>query len=164
MYPSTNSNFLQCSRPLSTPMCSDDWPPKISTRGLLYGTNLNSLNLLCDVIFSLMRKICYTQYINYNKKMARWHGGGVVVHKLWLMVQFRCKIFTSCLVECMNSFNTRIHLYYEWVMLVVPLLNSSIPILVLRCLDLDLIEFIFYILWRHFRVCFGTALYVENVK
>jgi hypothetical protein len=36
-------------------------------RGLLYGTDLNSLNLFCDVIFSLMRKLCYTQYRNYKK-------------------------------------------------------------------------------------------------
>jgi hypothetical protein len=36
-------------------------------RGLLYGTDLNSLNSCCDIIFSLMRKICYTQYINYKK-------------------------------------------------------------------------------------------------
>jgi hypothetical protein len=33
-------------------------PPK----GVCYGTDLNSLNSFCDVIFSLMRKICYTQY------------------------------------------------------------------------------------------------------
>ena len=38
MYPSTNSNFLQFSRPLSTPMCSNDWPPKIST--MQYGSNM----------------------------------------------------------------------------------------------------------------------------
>jgi hypothetical protein len=30
--------------------------------GLLYGTNLNLVNLCCDVIFSLIRKICYTVY------------------------------------------------------------------------------------------------------
>ncbi len=36
-------------------------------RGLLYGTDLNSRNSFCDVIFSLMRKICYTQFINYKK-------------------------------------------------------------------------------------------------
>ncbi len=34
---------------------------------LLYGTDLNSVNSFCDVIFSLMRKICYTQYISYKK-------------------------------------------------------------------------------------------------
>jgi hypothetical protein len=34
-----------------------------STRGLLYGTNLIYNNLFCDVIFSLMRIICHTQYI-----------------------------------------------------------------------------------------------------
>ncbi len=38
MYPSTNSNFLWFSRPLSTPMCSDDWPPKIST--MRYGSDM----------------------------------------------------------------------------------------------------------------------------
>ncbi len=37
-------------------------------RGLLYGTDLNSLDSFSDVIFSLMRKICYTQYINYKKQ------------------------------------------------------------------------------------------------
>ncbi len=37
----------------------------------------------------------------------------MVVYILWLMVQFQSKIFTSHLVECMNSFNIRIHLYYE---------------------------------------------------
>ncbi len=31
-------------------------------RGLLYGTNLISYNLFCDVIFSLTRIICYTQF------------------------------------------------------------------------------------------------------
>jgi hypothetical protein len=27
-------------------------------RGLLYGTDFNALDLFCDVIFSLIRKIC----------------------------------------------------------------------------------------------------------
>ncbi len=56
-------------------------PPLRETdiRGLLYGTNLNSLNLFCDVIFSHMRKICYTHYKKYFKKTTRWHGGVVVV-------------------------------------------------------------------------------------
>jgi hypothetical protein len=53
-------------------------------------------------------------------------------------------------------------------MLVVPRLNSSISILVLLYFDLvlnrNVNEFIYYILWHHFRVFFGTALYVENVK
>jgi hypothetical protein len=56
-------------------------------------------------------------------------------------------------------------------MLVVPILNSSISILVLRCLDLVYVvsnrnvnDFIYYILLHHFHVCFGTALYVENVS
>ncbi len=39
----------------------------------------------------------------------------MVVRILWLMVQFGCKIFTSRLVECMNSFNIQIHLYYEFM-------------------------------------------------
>jgi hypothetical protein len=51
--------------------------------GLLYGTDLNSLNLFCDVIFSLMRKICYTQYINYKKnkicKVTRWWSGSAYI-------------------------------------------------------------------------------------
>jgi hypothetical protein len=37
---------------------------------LLYGTDLISVNLFCDVIFSLMRKLCYAQYINYKKTSA----------------------------------------------------------------------------------------------
>jgi hypothetical protein len=48
-------------------------------RGLLYGTDLISFNLFCDVIFSLMRKLCYAQYINYNKniscKVTWWWSG-----------------------------------------------------------------------------------------
>ncbi len=85
-------------------------------RGLLYGTVLNSVNSFCDVIFSLMRKICYTQYVNNKKTIAaRWHSGGVVEHIFWLMDQFQNKNFISRLVECMNSFNIRIHLYYEFI-------------------------------------------------
>jgi hypothetical protein len=34
----------------------------LSYWGLLYGTDFNSVNLFCDVIISLVRKICYTQY------------------------------------------------------------------------------------------------------
>jgi hypothetical protein len=84
--------------------------------GLLYGTDLISFKSFCDVIFSLMRKICYTHYINYKKtSAARLHGGGVVVYILWSMVQFQSKIFTSHLVECMNSSNIQIHLYYEFM-------------------------------------------------
>ncbi len=48
-------------------------------RGLLYGTDLISVNLFCDVIFSLMKKLCYAQYINYNKnkrcKVTWWWSG-----------------------------------------------------------------------------------------
>jgi hypothetical protein len=85
-------------------------------KGFLYGTDLNSLSLFCDIIFSLMRKICYMQNINYKKtRAAKWHGGGVVVHILWSMDQFQCKMFTSHLVECMISFNIQIHLYYEFI-------------------------------------------------
>jgi hypothetical protein len=41
-------------------------------------------NLFCDVIFSLMRKICYTQYINNKKNMGGkvtgwWSGNECVV-------------------------------------------------------------------------------------
>jgi hypothetical protein len=41
--------------------------------GLVYGTNLSSLNSFCEVIFSPinMRKICYTQCINYTKHMLQ---------------------------------------------------------------------------------------------
>jgi hypothetical protein len=87
-----------------------------SVWGLLYGTDLISFKSFCDVIFSLTRKICYTQYINYKKnKCCMVYGGGVVIHILWSMVQFQSKIFTSRLVECMNSSNIRIHLYYEFI-------------------------------------------------
>ncbi len=67
--------------------------------GLLYGTDLNSLNLFCDIIFSLMRKICYTQYINYKKnkscKVTRWWSGSayIVVDVSILMQNF---YFLSC--------------------------------------------------------------------
>ncbi len=47
--------------------------------GLLYGTDLISVNSCCDVIFSLMRKLYYAQYINYNKnnccKVTWWWSG-----------------------------------------------------------------------------------------
>ncbi len=42
----------------------------VKSRGLLYGTDLISFKSFCDIIFSLMRKICYTQYINYKKTSA----------------------------------------------------------------------------------------------
>ncbi len=52
-------------------------------RGLLYGTDLNSVNSFCDIIFSLMRKICYTQYINYKKnnyyKVTWWWSGSAYI-------------------------------------------------------------------------------------
>jgi hypothetical protein len=40
--------------------------------GLLYGTDLNSLNSFCDVIFSFTRKICYTQIEIIKKTRAAW--------------------------------------------------------------------------------------------
>ena len=83
----------------------------VRKRGSLYGTYLISVNSFCDVIFSLMRKLCYRQYINYKKtRTARWHGGGVVVLILCPMVQFEFKFFIFRLVECTNSFNIRLHL------------------------------------------------------
>jgi hypothetical protein len=42
--------------------------------------------------------------IYIKKCSSRSHGGGVVVHILWLIVQFQLKLF-SCDVECMNSYN-----------------------------------------------------------
>ncbi len=52
-------------------------------RGLLYGTDLISVNSFCDVIFSLMRNLCYAQYINYNKNMSCkgtwWWSGSVYI-------------------------------------------------------------------------------------
>jgi hypothetical protein len=52
-------------------------------RGLLNGTDLNSVNSFCDVIFSLMRKICYTQYIDYKKtqvlELTRWWSGNAYI-------------------------------------------------------------------------------------
>jgi hypothetical protein len=62
-----------------------------------------------------MRKICYTQYINYKKKELQ---GDTVVEWyciLWSMVQFQCKKISSSLVECMNSFIIQIRLYYEFI-------------------------------------------------
>ncbi len=58
MYLSTNSNFLRFSCPLSTPMCSDDRPPKISTMQyyvacVLYVSSLLPLSLercLCEFL------------------------------------------------------------------------------------------------------------------
>ncbi len=76
-----------------------DRPEHKSQRGLLYGTNLNSLNLFCDVIFSLMRKICYTQYISYKQnnssKVTRWWSGSeyIVVDGSITMQIF---YFSSC--------------------------------------------------------------------
>jgi hypothetical protein len=76
-------------------------------RCLLCGTNLISFKLFCDVIFSLMGKICYTQYINYKKhkccKVTWWWSGTAYI---MVDVQFQSKTFTSRLVECMNSFNS----------------------------------------------------------
>jgi hypothetical protein len=57
----------------------------------------------------------HTVYKLQKTSVAWCHGGGVVVHILWLMVQFQSRIFISRLVECMNSFNIQIHLYYELI-------------------------------------------------
>ncbi len=42
--------------------------------GVVFGKGfviwLISFNLFCDVIFSLMRKLCYAQYINYTKNKS----------------------------------------------------------------------------------------------
>ncbi len=65
------------------PNCQYRWSTTLNFWGLLYGTDLNSLNLFCDVIFSPMRKICYTQYINYKKnksgKVTWWWSGGAYI-------------------------------------------------------------------------------------
>ncbi len=85
-------------------------------KGFVIWPRFDFSNSFCDIIFSLMRKLCYAQYINYNKNLnGRWHSGGVVVHILWSKVQFQYKFFISRLLKCMNSFNTRIHLYYEFI-------------------------------------------------
>jgi hypothetical protein len=57
----------------------------------------------------------HTVYIFKKNQSSKVNGGGVVVGVMWLMVQFQCKFFTSCLVECMSSFNIQIHLYYEFM-------------------------------------------------
>jgi hypothetical protein len=49
----------------------------------LYGTNLIAFILFCDIIFSLMRIICYTQYVYCKKnqfcQVAWWWCGRAFV-------------------------------------------------------------------------------------
>ncbi len=33
---------------------------------------------------------------------------------LWSKVQIPCQVFISFVVECMNSYNIRIHIFYEF--------------------------------------------------
>ncbi len=50
----------------------------------------------------------------------------MVVYILWSVVQFQSKVFPSRLVECMNSSNIRIHLYYEFIYLLQCNINEFI--------------------------------------
>ncbi len=96
-------------------------------QGVWYGTDLISVNSFCDVIFSLMRKLCYAQYITYNKNMGCkvtwwWSGSAYTVVNGSVPMQF----FVSHLLECMNSSNIWIHLYYEFKYLLQWKINEFI--------------------------------------
>ncbi len=50
MYPSTKSYLLRFSHPLSTPMCSDDRPPKISTSTMQYYVACVCITIVASII------------------------------------------------------------------------------------------------------------------
>ena len=83
----------------------------VDFRGLLYGTNLISYNLFCDIIFSLMRIICCIQYI-YLKKIIVLPGDtgrcGSVDNVVEGSIQKQNFYFSSYrmykLIKCTNSY------------------------------------------------------------
>ncbi len=56
----------------------------------------------------------YIVYIFRKKIAARWFGGSVEVHILWLIVQIPIQILISFFVKCMNSYQIQIHIFYEF--------------------------------------------------
>ncbi len=55
-------------------------------------------------------------YIFKKSRCLNRCGGVVVAHLLMSMVRFCVKIFITCPVECMNSYNIRIHIDDEFSM------------------------------------------------
>ncbi len=75
--------------------------------------------------FDLQQNVLWCHFLTHENHMSQTvyiekkccagrHGGSVVVCILWSMGRFQCKIFVSCLVECMNSYNIRICIFYEF--------------------------------------------------
>ncbi len=72
------------------------------------------------MLFSLIRVVTFFfiySSINIKKiSLSKQCGGVVVVHVVWSMVWFPGKIFITCPVVCMNSYNIWIHIYDEFNM------------------------------------------------